>query len=70
MQDTEIDNANNAFVKTNKYRFFLEDLKKNKWSKRVQNAFVGSKKILGWLFGIIATIIATLILSYCFGIQN
>lgn len=33
MQDTEIDNANNVFVKTNKYNFFLEDLKKNKWGK-------------------------------------
>lgn len=70
MQDTEIDNANNVFVKTNKYKFFLEDLKKNKWGKYMQNGFAGSKKVLGWLFGIIATIIAALILYYCFGIQN
>ena len=70
IQDTEFDNANNVFVKTNQYKFFLEDLRKNKWGKCVQNGVVGSKKILGWLFGIIATIIAALVLYYCFGIQN
>ena len=70
IRDTQIDNADNVFVKTNQYKFFLEDLRKKKQEKCVQNGFVGSKKFLGWLFGIIATIIAALILYYCFGIQN
>lgn len=70
IQDTEINNADNVFVKTNQYKFFLEDLKKNKWNKRVQNSVVVSKKILNWIFGIVAAIIVALILYYCFGIKN
>ena len=70
VQDTQIDNANNVFRKTDQYDFFVEDINKNKLRKRLHNCAVSLKVVLGWIFGIAATVTAALILYYFFGIQN
>ena len=70
VQDTQIDNANNVFRKTDQYDYFIEDINKIKSRKRLHNYAISIKAILGWIFGIVATVSAALILYYFFGIQN
>lgn len=65
-----IDGARNTFQITDKFGLYLEDQKRKRYQHFWQKSWSGIKPSVAWIFGIVGTVIAALILYYKFKIPN